>query len=196
MPILNRVRVTWTNFPGAPGLSTFYLAAGSTNVAPILTFFTAIKDQFANLLTWTVPSSGDAIDTADNKIVGAWTGSGGGSVSAASTSAPYSGTSGALVRWTTGAVLNGRRLTGRTYLVPLHNTAYANDGSLATTTVTLIQNAGNALITALTPSLTVYGPPRDAGTLGPTDPGKASISSPALAAVVPDLAVVMRSRRV
>ncbi|AXH79509.1 MAG: hypothetical protein [Circular genetic element sp.] len=196
MPILNRVRATWTNFPGAPGLSPFYLAAGSTNVAPIVTFFTAIKDLFPNGLSITVPSTGDAIDTADNKIVGGWTGSGGGTATSTTTTAPYSGTSGALVHWSTNAVLNGRRLAGRTYLVPLGQTQYANDGSLATTAVTSITNAANALIAALTPSLIVYGPPRDAGTLGPTDPGKASISSPAIAATVPDLAVVMRSRRI
>lgn len=195
MPILNRVRVSWSNWPGAPGVSTFYLAAGSTNVAPILTFFTAIKDLFPLNLTFTVPSTGDAIDTATNQIQGAWTGSGGGSIASVTAAGPYSGASGALCRWTTGAVLNGRRLTGRTYLVPLAGTHYFTDGSLVGSAITTIQNAGNALIAALTPSLTVYGPPRDAGTNGPADPGKAAISSPAVACLVPDLAVVMRSRR-
>lgn len=196
MVVLNRVRATWTNFPGAPGLSTFYLAAGSTNTAPFLTFFTAIKDLFPNTLTVSVPSNGDAIDTATNQIVGGWTGSGGGTTSSTATANPYSGTSGALVHWNTNAVLNGRRLAGRTYLVPLNQLQYANDGSLSGTCITTIQNAANALITALTPSFTVYGPPRDAGTLGPTDPGKAAISSPVISATVPDLAVVMRSRRI
>jgi hypothetical protein len=195
MVVLNRVRVSWTNFPGAPGLSTFYLAAGSTNTAPITTFFNSIKDIFPNLLTTTVPSSGDSIDTATNKIVGGWTGSGGGSNASIASANPFSGTSGALVHWDTNAVLNGRRLVSRTYLVPLNQTQYANDGSLNGTVITTITNAATALITALTPSLISYGPPRDAGTLGPDDPGKAAISSPITSARVPDLAVVMRSRR-
>lgn len=195
MPVINRVRVSWTNFPGAPGLSTFYLSAGSTNVAPILTFFTAIKDLFPLNLTFQVPSTGDAIDSATNKIVGGWAGSGGGSASSVHTSNSYSGTSGALVHWSTGAVLNGRRLAGRTYLVPIAGDQYFTDGSLTGTCQTTIQNAANAMITALTPALQVYGPPRDAGTNGPGDPGKASIISPAIAGTVPDLAVVMRSRR-
>ena len=195
MPILNRVRVGWTNFPGAPGLSTFYLAAGSTNTAPFLTFFTALAPLLPNLCTITVPSTGDAIDTADAKIVGGWAGSGGGTVASAATANPYSGTSGALVHWNTNAVLNGRRLASRTFIVPLNNLQYANDGSLSTTCVNTITTAANALVTTLTPSFISYGPPRDAGTNGPTDPGKAAISSPIISATVPDLAVVMRSRR-
>jgi hypothetical protein len=195
MAPLNRVRVTWTNFPGAPGLSTFYLSSAVTNTAAILTFYTAIKDLFPNGLTIQVPSTGDVVDSATNQITGAWTGSGGGNTASTATANPYSGTSGALVRWTTGAVQNGRRLSGRTYLVPLNNLQYANDGSLSSTCQTTIQNAANAMITSYAAALLVYGPPRDSGTNGPGDPGKAAITSPAVAAVVPDLAVVMRSRR-
>jgi len=195
MPILNRVRVGWTNWPGAPGLSTFYLAAGSTNVAPLLTFFTAIKDLFPAALTFTVPANGDAVDSVTNKIVGGWTGSGGGTVSSGHSNTAYSGTSGALIHWNTNAVLNGRRLAGRTYLVPLAGDQYFTDGSLVGTCITTLTTAGTALITALTPSLIVYGPPRDAGTLNDDDLGKAAVSSPTINCVVPDLAVVMRSRR-
>lgn len=195
MPNLNRVRVNWTNFPGAPGLSTFYLEASTTNLAPLKTFFTAIKDLFPNALTTDVQNSGDVIDTGTNKITGAWVGSGGGTSVSAATANPFSGASGAYVRWLTNAVLNGRRLSGRTYLVPLNQLQYGNDGSLSTTAQSTITTAASALITSYAGSLTCYGPPRDAGTLGPGDPGKAAINSPIIAAVVPDIAAVMRSRR-
>lgn len=195
MPTLNRVRVAWTNFPGAPGVSTFYLDAATTNTAPLQAFFNSIKDLFPNTLTIQVPNAGDQIDSATNKITGAWVGSGGGTSSSIATANPYSGTSGAMVRWLTNAVLNGRRLSGRTYLVPMNQTQYANDGSLSGTCQTTITTAATTLITAYAGALNIYGPPRDAGTTGPGDPGKAAITSPVIAAIVPDLAVVMRSRR-
>ncbi|HEX6827321.1 MAG TPA: hypothetical protein VF077_13465, partial [Nitrospiraceae bacterium] len=154
-----------------------------------------IKDLFPNALTIVVPNSGDVIDTGTNQITGAWVGSGGGTTSSTATANPFSGTSGALVRWQTGAVLNGRRVTGRTYLVPLNNLQYANDGSLSGTCVNAIQTAAAALITALAPNLRVYGPPRDADPDVEGDLGKPAIDAATIAAIVPDLAVVMRSRR-
>jgi hypothetical protein len=188
--------VAWGNFPGAPGLSTFYLSPATTNVAPLLTFFTTLKDLFPTSTTWTVPNTGDVIDTGTNKITGGWTGSGGGSVASSGSTAAYSGTSGGLIRWTTGAVLNGRRVAGRTYLVPLSTANYDTNGSLSATFITTVQNAANTMIASFASALQVYGPPRDSGTNGPGDPGKAAINSPVISAIVPDLAVVMRSRRI
>lgn len=195
MVALNRVRVGWTNWPGAPGVSTFYLASSTTNVTPLRTFFTAIKDLMPAGLTTDVPNSGDVIDTATGHITGGWVGSGGGTSVSGTASQAYSGASGALVRWQTDGILNGRRLVGRTYFVPMAQGVYANDGSLSGTTQTTLGTAATALITALAGALIIYGPPRDTGTNGPTDPGKAAQWGSITAATVPDLAAVMRSRR-
>jgi hypothetical protein len=195
MPNLNRVRVNWTNFPGAPGVSTFYLDPTTTNMAHLKTFFNSIKDVFPNGLTTEVPNSGDVIDSATNHIVGGWIGSGGGTQTSIAGANAYSGTSGGLVRWQTNAILNGRRLAGRTYLVPLERAQYDLNGSLAASFITLVGTAAATLIAAYAGSLVMYGPPRNAGTLGPTDPGKAAITGPVISAVIPDLAAVMRSRR-
>lgn len=189
---INRVRVSWTNFPGAPGLSTFYLAAGITDVTAIKTFFTAIKDQFPAGLTTQVPNSGDIVDVGTGKITGSWAGTGGGSAVSVATAAPYSGTSGAMVRWISGAVVDGHRLTGRTYLVPLTGNKYANDGSLNSTDQTTIQTAANALATAYAGSLVVYHKHRNASG---GDLGSPGVVSGVVSALVPDLAVVLRSRR-
>lgn len=192
---LNRVRVGWTNWPGAPGVSTFYLASAITNVAPLKTFFTAIKDLMPLNLTTDVPNSGDVIDTGTGHITGGWVGSGGGTSTSAASTSGYAGSAGALIRWQTDGILNGRRLTGRTYFVPLTSSVYQSDGSLSTATVSALQTAANNLITAYAGSFHVYGPPRNSGTNGPGDPGKAAINAPVISALVPDLAAVMRSRR-
>lgn len=195
MVALNRVRVGWTNWPGAPGVSTFYLSSSTTSLGPLKTFFTAIKDMLPNTLTTDVPNAGDVIDSATGHITGGWTGSGGGTTSSLAAAAAYSGASGALIRWNTDGILNGRRLVGRTYLVPLNNTQYANDGSLSGTAITTLAAAATALITAYAGALVIYGPPRNTGTNGPTDPGKAAQWGSVTSAVVPDIAAVMRSRR-
>jgi hypothetical protein len=196
MVALNRVRVAWSNFPGSPGLSTFYLTGTTTNVGPLLTWANAIVPLVPTGLTLTVPNGGDVIDSGTNQITGAWTGSGGGTATSVAATGNYSGTSGALIRWTTGAVLNGRRLSGRTYIVPLNNNQYDNVGSLAGSTITALQTASNTMIASFASAMQIYGPPRDADPSIPGDLGKAAITSPALLAIVPDLAVVMRSRRV
>lgn len=196
MAALNRVRVAWSNWPGAPGVSTFYLDSGTTNLAPLKTFFDVVRTLTPNALTTDVPNTGDVIDTGTGHITGNWTGSGGGTSVSGVTASGYSGASGALIRWNTGAILNGRRLIGRTYLVPLAGLTQATDGSLQTTTQASLVAAGQALITAYAGALRVYGPPRDAGTLSPSDPGKAAIDGAVTSCQVPDIAAVMRSRRV
>lgn len=195
MAALNRVRVAWSNWPGAPGVSTFYLSPATTNLAPLKAFFDTVKTLTPNGLTTDVPNTGDIIDTGTGHITGAWTGSGGGTSISGVTASGYSAVSGALVRWITDGLLNGRRLVGRTYLVPLAGLTQATDGSLQTTTQATLVAAGSTLITAYGTSLRVYGPPRDAGTLKPDDPGKAALDASVIACQVPDMAAVMRSRR-
>lgn len=195
MVALNRVRVGWTNWPGAPGVSTFYLSSSSTNLAPLKTFFTAIKDLMPLNLTTDVVNSGDVIDSATGHITGGWVGSGGGQSTSAASTSGYSGASGAVIRWNTDGILNGRRLVGRTYFVPLTSSVYQSDGSLSSAAQASLQAAATALITAYAGALIIYGPPRNTGTNGPTDPGKAAQWGSVTAAVVPDLAAVMRSRR-
>jgi hypothetical protein len=190
---VNRVRVSWTNFPGAPGLSTFYLSSGTTDVTALKSFFSGLVARFPIGLTWQVPTSGDIVDVGTGKITGTWTGTGGGNVTGTATAAPYSGSSGAMVRWITNGVVDGHRLAGRTYLVPLAGNSYDNDGSIGSATQTAIQTAATNLITALGSSFVVYHKARNASG---DDLGSPGVVSAVSSAIVPDLAVVLRSRRI
>jgi hypothetical protein len=198
MPTINRVRVAWSNFPGAPGLSTFYLADGTTDVTAIKTFFTAVGVLIPNGTTFQIPNSGDQIDPGTGKLTGTWTGTGGGSfTSTATAGAAFSGSSGAMVRWVTGAVVDGHRLVGRTYLVPLVGTNYDANGSLSSTAQTTIQNAANALVTSYAQNILVYHKHVDSDPdATPPVAGSPGVTSGITSAIVPDLAVVLRSRRV
>lgn len=76
-----------------------------------------------------VPSSGDVIDEATGMLTGAWTDAtvtpvdGGGAATAAAGV-------GLCSTWSTDGVVNGRRIRGRTFLVPLSTAVYDNDGTL------------------------------------------------------------------
>lgn len=184
---MNRVRCGWSNFPGAPGLSTFYLGSGITNMAPVKSFWDAVKDQMPLGTTVTTPTSGDQLDEATGTLSGAWSGTGGGTSVSVTVSQPYSGTSGLVIEWLTSLIVAGRRVMGKTYLVPLDRGGYDASGSIATGSISAVQAAGNALIVALAGELKVWSRPR---------PSIAGAAAQVIACRVPDLAVVMRSRRI
>lgn len=205
MADLCRVNVAWQNWPGAPGLSQFYfLNAGmQTNVDAVRAFFNTLVTFFPNALSISVPGVGDIIDSATGQITGAWT--------VTTTPAPvictgsgnYAGNAGAVIHWLTADVSNGRRVRGRTFLVPLVNGMFAADGSLGATTVTTITSAGNTLRTAAAGNMrvwsrpviahTVYNRKTGAATAVAARPGQHSDISNVR---VPDLAVSLRSRRI
>lgn len=202
MATMNRLRVGWSGWAGAPGLTTFYLADGRLDVTPIKTFFTALAPFVPNLITWTIPSLGDKINSDDGSIGGAWGGTGGGQVVATGSSTSFSGSSGFCVDWKTTTIVNRRRIQGRSFFVPGAAILYQGDGSILEATRTTIQAAATTLITSLGTDFLVWSRPvvapvpnPPAGSPGHVDP-RDGTSGPVVASFVPDLAVVLRSRRV
>lgn len=194
---LHRVRVTLTNFPGAPGYAAHYFSTSVTDMTALKTFWTSLVNYFAAGTTFTLPSSGDIINETDGKITGGWSGSGGGTAGSGGTAANYSGSSGAVVEWQSNAIVNGRRPLGKTYVVPLKSTYYDTQGSLdITTCVTPITTAATTLLAAYTDGLKVWSRPYTPPTDGKPHPAaRVGSYGTAIAARVPDLAVTMRSRR-
>lgn len=197
---LSRVSVAWQGWPGAPGVSQFYYGTSlgdlptQNNIDAIRTFFQAFAGILPNGLTITVPRSGDRINQTDGKIIGAWevptqpavvTGTGTGN---------YAGNAGAVVHWLTTTVVAGRRVRGRTFMVPLIASAFDAQGSMSTATVTLASNAAAALVAQVDGAPSVWSRPF-------TDPtGKKPAREGSLAQIsssrVPDLSVSQRSRRI
>lgn len=186
---MHRVRVPWTGLTGLPGVSTFYLTTVSTTVAPLATFFNSIFNYVPTGGLATIPGTGDVIDESTGLITGAWTKTGAGTAAGFATAAAYSAPSGAVIDWLTGLVINGRRVQGRTFMVPLASVAYQSDGTLASGVITAIKTAADALIAAYGDALRVWSRPQ-AGVMG-----RAGASVQVIASRVPDMAAVLRSRR-
>lgn len=137
MALIQRTQVIWDGFPGAPGYSTFYSTVSDQEqhdptVAPL-----TIREAFTNLLPilpddvqLRVSSEAEILEDTTGELVAvegispavpALNGTG---------AATYSAPSGAAVEWRTAGLRRGRRVRGRTFLVPLGSNAYQEDGSL------------------------------------------------------------------
>lgn len=197
MANLYKMSVGWSGLGGGPATTTLYSSA-IHNPTAVKAFFTAVKALLPIGLTWTIPGRGDILNDANGTLTGEWsTGADLTEVSSA-VAAAYSAPSGAVVRFTTATIVNGHRVKGRMFLVPLTGNAYENNGTLSGANVTLIQTAGAALISAYAASLAVWARPFEGraatGTL-PAIPARAGSTAIITGAQCPDKAAVLRSRR-
>lgn len=185
---MNRVRCVWSNFSGAPGYTNFYTGTSVTDYTPIRTFFAAFSTYLPAAVSISVPTTGDQISEATGAITGSWaaTVTGGAVTGSAGNTGVYSGASGIQVQWLTTLIARGRRIQGKTFIVPAYSGVYDSNGSLATAVQTAATAAGTALIAALASELKVWSRPATGYT------GQQAIVTTAR---VPDLAVTLRSRR-
>lgn len=198
MPLI-RYRVSWGNFPGAPGVTTLYFSTSVADFTPVRTFFNGIKDVMPQGLTFSYPTSYDVINESDGKLSTTVATAAQAVSTSITTAGVYSLTSGALIRWNTSAVVNGNKVVGRTYLVPAAGVSYNTGGAVSATTITTCQNAANALLAAYGDGLKIWARPFKGrtGVPGKPDiPPRVGSFATALSATMPTTPVVMRSRRI
>lgn len=193
MPIL-RVKAEWTGWSGAPGYSVFHFGnfdTGSTAAAQdaadaVSDFFGVVQTLMPVSISVRPLSTVELVDETNGRIMDIY-----GIVpqpgSAGQYTQGFSAVSGALIHWDTDGVRNGRRVRGKTFLVPLGNALYENNGTIAPAQITMLQTAAQGLIDNPDTALHVYGRPTIAGDDG--------ASYAVLSARVPDKAVILRSRR-
>lgn len=197
---LSRIRVAWQNWPGAPGVSTFFYgtALGSlptqAQVDGVRAFFFSLAGLLPSGLSITVPNSGDQINWLDGKITGSWSVPSAPLAVAGTGTGNYAGNAGAVIHWLTDDVVNGHRVRGRTFLVPLVSTAFDTAGSLSPTALNTISSAGNTLRTVADGPPAVWSRPFTDKT--GAKPHRDGSAHPVTSVRVPDLAVSQRSRRI
>lgn len=145
-----RYRMRWSGWAGGPGVSTLYASdvAGTPQ-----DHANAVAGLFADVMT---PSGAPSLMPPNVKLVGdpyvdvinPATGDQTGTVAVAPVAtinggalAAYSDVSGLSITWITAAFLNGRRVKGRTYFVPMSGGAYDTDGTLSTAVLASVQGA-------------------------------------------------------
>lgn len=203
-----RVKAKWTGFSGAPGYSNFYFrdfSAGEPTDTDadaaadrVETFFNAIPAYLTNATRITLQSDADVINELDGKIVSVLNAGARTAIAGTGGVGGYSAASGAVITWRTNGVVVGRRVRGRTFLVPLAAPAYAADGTITSGLVNTLTTAGQALISAAgTPDLGVWARPTEQhiNARGETVPARTGIWYVASSVTVPSKVSVLRSRR-
>jgi hypothetical protein len=187
-----------TGFTGAPGYTNLYYAnpvADNLPLAAIAQFWTDIAAYFPTTAEVQVPGEGDYIEDTTGEITGGWSQSAPPAIGMTG-SGNYSGASGGLVHWHTDGIVNGRRVRGRTFLVPFVVGMYDTNGSLQSGVVSLIQASALTLVAAEGADLAVWSRPVEGdATATPPIAARAGSSHVVTNASCPDLAAVLRSRR-
>lgn len=198
MPEMLRCKINWTGFIGAPGYTNLYFTEFNDNgytqahadgaMAKTSTFLGQIRDFLPTGVTIGADPTVEIVQTDTGDLVGffttAPTNNGVGALSGT-----YSAASGACISWGTNGVRNGRRIRGRTFIVPLANAAYEANGTLAAATQSALLSYANALkATGGTGDFGIWSRPSGPGA---TD----GVWYPAETASVKDKAAVLRSRR-
>lgn len=185
---VDRMTILMTGFPGAPGYMRAYSnpAVAPPNLTAWQAFIAGIADRFPSNTTLQIQNTGDTLNEVTGEITGAWSGAAQTAVVGTGSGA-YAAASGAHINWRTADVVNGRRVRGRTFLVPLYGGAYDSDGTIAATVLTDLRTNLATLLTAIVGNGAVVWH-------RPVNGANGSIHG-ITTADIPDKAAVLRSRR-
>jgi len=203
MPQLYRVKSRWTGFSGAPGYSVMHFrdfntpdpGAGDGTVEDataavqrVQQFFSALAVAIPDEVSIDVEREVDVIDDSTGELVNSLQSTQGGIIDGTA-GGSYLAPAGAVVNWRTGGIRNGRRIRGRTFLVPLAASNFNAQGQLIPAVQNVIQTAASALAANTgSPDLFVFA--------RPTAPAASDgTSSVVTGATVPQMAAILRSRR-
>lgn len=200
MAVVSVLKVEWSGFVGGPGLSQFVLEGDDPlDLQPALQaledFFVALAPLIPNNILLTPQTealhyehtTGVLLGATQLTAVGASTGTATGTWAAAC---------GGSIQWDTGQIQNGRRVRGRTFIVPMAVNAYEDDGTLTSTAVSTMTTASGEISTFVGPNAAntfqVWGRPRDATE---TQPAKPASLAQITGASVSDKVAILRGRR-
>jgi hypothetical protein len=148
-------------------------------------WYLAIAGSLPNTVTVDVQETGDVIDDATGTLTGAWSTSPVLPVVGTSAAA-YAAPAGWAATWNTTTIVGGKRLKGRTYLVPGAASMYQTDGSIEPVILAALQGYTNTFMAAASGDLVVWHRP-----VGGVGGSHGLVTS----ARVNDKVVVLRSRR-
>ena len=184
-------RAEWSGSTGGPGvtvlnarLSGAALSTGPQQFADnVRVFFEAVKGYLPNELTIAYPDEVTELDTVSGQLLEVHPVTAPASTAGNATTG-YAHASGARVDWLTSSILNGRRLRGTTYLVPISAGAFGNTGLLLPTAKSVLQTAAQAYVDGMQNIGAAAVWSRTHG-----------IVADVIGVSVPDLGAVLRSRR-
>jgi hypothetical protein len=190
-----RIRVDWSGWAGAPGYTTMFadtVESADQFASEVRLFFqTALSDVSLDMsylpggVKITFPTTLDRVDADTNNMIGTVAVSPLGQLVGTGTNL-FAGGAGCCVTWKTGDFHDGRRVVGRTFLIPLNGSAYDFDGTLGTAFLAKVRQAATSYATSGTIN------PMVMSRVTPTHPGGAHTI---IAGTVSDRSSGLRTRR-
>lgn len=161
MTVLNRARVQNYGYPGGPGVSTFYFLDTSTATDSLYDLFLSFAGAVPTSVNFLVESGGDQIEDTSGELVGAWSGDPQSVVDCSNTSL-YQAPTGVLLKWHTDTILDGHRVSGKTFMVPMASGVFDNTGQLSNTDHTGFETACSNFLISQDTSFVIWHRPRAA----------------------------------
>lgn len=190
---IHRVTAEWSGFTGAPGYTNFHFSPftgggdAQASVDRVRAFFQQLIEVIPTGVSVRVSPTVEVIDETTGSLTGYLDAEPPAVVNAGSGGTIYVGPAGGVINWNTATVRDGRRVRGRTFVVPMRNTAFDGQGTLTAPAIAWLNAAANALRTGdFESGLVVWSRPRN---------GSGGVAAPVIGHRVPDLAAVLRSRR-
>ncbi|HKZ21560.1 MAG TPA: hypothetical protein VJQ57_15825, partial [Acidimicrobiia bacterium] len=162
MPNIFQVRTITNGFTGAPGYTQHYFSADGASlgaqdaVDAVRTFWEAVAVQMPTSWIYSIDADVPVLNDSTGALqsVEATTP---GTQSVFGDAAAYAGGVGAVTKWLCNEVHGSKRLTGRTFVVPLNSTKYDSTGTIVTSALTALRTAATDL--AGHPDFGVWGRP-------------------------------------
>lgn len=159
------------------------------------TFFSGIQGYLPDDVTINIPAAVMLVDELDGEQVGELTGTTTVNARVGTSTASFANGVGVSIQWNADQFVSGRRVRGRTFLVPLDAGIFDVDGTVDAAAVTAINNAATGLRTNLASvngGLQVWSRPRAATEAAPARTGSLH---PVVSNSVADKASWLRTRR-
>lgn len=190
-----QIKTTWTGGPSAPGLTLFNVENSGVGdfdaaLAAVQSFWTTVSSPIPDEYKLQVDQTAFSYNEADGSIQGLQTGTNPLAQISGQGPGSYSHGTGTRIDWATSAIARRRRVRGRTFIVPLTHASFGPDGYLTAATVTYLEDAAYALLSALETAglpLVVWSRPTTEYPLGEINP--------VIDANVPTKVAVLRGRR-
>jgi hypothetical protein len=194
---MNRMTMTWSGFSGAPGYTNMYFSAATAptstqlneTAAKVRAYFYAWRSFLPNAVTVNFPSEMEEFSTTNGELITSRAVTPGATVTGIGGSAVFSSAVGACVNWKTDTVVSGRKLRGRTFMVPLQSLpSFDTDGSLNPSSRLTMLSAAAALVADTTGlPFFIWHRPSPGGTDG--------AAGAVTATTINDKTAILRSRR-
>lgn len=147
-----RVKIRWSGFTGAPGYTILHFDASTTPTqagadavhAAVNDFVINLVSNLPSAVTLTVEQAVEVIDQATNQLETIFT-SPSKLAQKGGVAGGFSSATGACIVWETGEVKLGRRVRGRTFVVPIAASMYDLDGTLTAACLSDLQAGAAAL---------------------------------------------------